>query len=181
LEGNCRNVIRRTTPEFAYRNWGRPSQYSNIPTFRQRAVTLTNCVEQSPSSEAVSHSDSQEIPRLLCNPEVHYHVHKSPPTRPYPEPAESSPHHISLRSNSILSSHERLCLSSGLFRSNCACLSHSPVTLSSAVCSATHPIQWSVLGRSSAWEHSQFQDHCTPACGLGVNISERFFVVAPIL
>jgi len=34
-------------------------------------------MEQSPSSEANSHSATQEIPRLLRNPEVHYRPHKS--------------------------------------------------------------------------------------------------------
>jgi hypothetical protein len=32
--------------------------------------------------EAISHSASQEIPRLLCNLTIHYHVHKSPPLVP---------------------------------------------------------------------------------------------------
>jgi hypothetical protein len=38
-------------------------------------------VEHSPQ-EAYSHSASQEIPHLLCNPNVHYRVHNSPPMDP---------------------------------------------------------------------------------------------------
>ena len=49
---------------------------------------LTYSMVQSPSSEANWFAASQEIPRILWNPKVHYRTHKRPP----PVPSQSSPH-----------------------------------------------------------------------------------------
>jgi hypothetical protein len=43
---------------------------------------LTYSIEQSPSSEATWFSASQEIPCILWNLKVHYHIHKCPPPVP---------------------------------------------------------------------------------------------------
>ena len=43
---------------------------------------LTYSMEQSPSWEANRFAASQEIPRILWNPKVHYRIHKCPPPVP---------------------------------------------------------------------------------------------------
>jgi hypothetical protein len=80
---------------------------------------LTHSTKQSPSWEANRPTASQEIRRILWNPQVHYHIHKCPPPVPimshiYPVQA---PHPTSWRYILILPSHLRLSLPSGLFPS----------------------------------------------------------------
>jgi len=47
-------------------------------------------MEQGPSSEANSHSASQEVPHFSWKPKVHYRVRRTPSTDPYPEPDASN-------------------------------------------------------------------------------------------
>jgi hypothetical protein len=75
--------------------------------------------DTTPSTAANTSSSTQEIPRVLCNPEAHYRIHNSTP--PVPILSQIDPVHASVRTSGrsilILSSHLRLGLPSGLLPS----------------------------------------------------------------
>ena len=84
-----------------------------LPFYLLLIYLLTYSTQQSLSSEANRLAASQEIPRILGNPKVHYCIHKCPP--PVPILSQSiPPHPTSWRSILLLSSHLRLGLPSGL-------------------------------------------------------------------
>ena len=57
-------------------------------------------MQQSPSSEANRSSATQEIPRISCNPKVHYHTHKRRPhVRTQNQRISPSPRHCEIFRN----------------------------------------------------------------------------------
>jgi hypothetical protein len=76
-------------------------------------------MKQSSSWEANRSLASQEIPRVLWNPKVHYRIHKSPPPVPilsHINPGHAIPSHF-LKIHLIVSSHLRVGLPRGLLPS----------------------------------------------------------------
>ena len=103
--------------------WKLPVKIEVSPLKKKNPLNLyflrTFSTEQSPSWEANRFSASQEIPRILWNPKVHYRIHKCPPPVPilsHIDPLHA-PHPTSWRFIRILSSLLRLGLQSGLFPS----------------------------------------------------------------
>ena len=80
---------------------------------------LTYSMVQSPSWEANWFAASQEIPRILWNPKVHYRTHKRPPPVPIlgqPNPVPIPTFHL-LEIHPNIITHLRLGLPIGLFPS----------------------------------------------------------------
>jgi hypothetical protein len=68
-------------------------------------------MEQSPW-KANWYSTNQEIPHVSCNPGVHYHIYKSPPSVPFLSqinPVHSPSHLLKIQFNTILPSISRSC------------------------------------------------------------------------
>jgi len=95
---------------------------------------------QSPRWQAVSSSASQEIPRILWNPNVHYRIHNYPPPVPVLSQINPFPRPAFWRSLLILSVHTRLGLPGGLFLS---CLPTK--TLYALLMRATFPAHLTIL------------------------------------
>jgi len=112
---------------------------------------LTHSMEQSPSWQTKWFSTSQEIPRILWNPKVHYRIHKCPPPGPILGQLDQV-HTRTSQSILILSSHLSLGLPSGLFPSSFPTKTHYTPLLCPirATCPTNLILQdlitWKVLG-----------------------------------
>jgi hypothetical protein len=75
---------------------------------KKRINLLTYSMEQSPSWEANRFAASQEIPRILWNPKVHYRIYKCSP----PVPILSQPSPVHIPTSHFLNIHPNIILSS---------------------------------------------------------------------
>ena len=82
ITGKCSSKVSKDAIRFSFQDLRNLSCVTvNINTFSSLYL-LTYSMQQSPSWEANWSAASQEIPRILWNPNVHYRIHKCPPSLP---------------------------------------------------------------------------------------------------
>jgi hypothetical protein len=111
-----KKAITTVTGHLMFRQYTHICKFSNIYLL-YLIYLLTYSTDHSPSWKANRFAASQEIPRILWNPKVHYRIHKCPPHVSILNQLNPvhTPTYYFLKIRLILSSHLRLGLPSGLF------------------------------------------------------------------
>ena len=139
-------------------------------------------MEQSLSWEANWFLASQEIPRILWNPKVHYSIHKYPPTFHILSQLDPvhTPHPTSWRSNLILSSHLRLGLPNGIYPSGFSTKTlYTPLLSSISATCPTHLISLDFISRTILGE--EYRSYSSSLCSFLHSPVTSSFLVPNIL